>query len=202
MARASGIPDLAAVERAEIRLSGFGGQGILLAGYILGEAATLFSKRNVVMAQSYGPESRGGASQVELILAASEISYPRIESPDVVVTLSQQAYASYGLSRPHGCLLLADSDLVSIDQTVEEGQVTVLAPLTRWAEERLGKRITANIVMLAYLCDLTGLVEASELERAVARSAPRGSEELNRRAVEIGIEEAQTYLASLDSDRP
>ncbi len=198
MASLAGVSDLSVADRAEIRLSGFGGQGILLAGYILGEAATLFSQRNVVMAQSYGPESRGGASQVELILSAGEISYPRVERPDVVVTLSQQAYASYGLSRPRDCLLLADSDLVSIDGTVEKERAVVLVPLTRWAEERLGKRIAANIVMLGFLCDLTGLVEAAALERAVATSAPRGFEELNRRAMAIGSEEAKRYRSSPD----
>ncbi len=196
------LPDLASAQQVEIRLSGFGGQGILLAGYILGQAATVFSNRNVMMAQSYGPESRGGASQVELIISDEEIGYPRVESPDVVVTLSQQAYVTYGLTRPSGCLLVADSDLVSLDDTVESTRSAVLVPLTRWAEERLGRRITANIVTLGFLCGLTAVVAADALEKAVVSSAPRGSADLNRQALAMGLDEAIAYRNEAGSMAP
>ncbi len=190
---ASEIVDLTDTEHIEVRLSGFGGQGILLAGYMLGQALTVYSHRAVVMAQSYGPESRGGASQVELIISSGEISYPRVEHPNVVVALSQQAYASYGATRPDEALLIVDTDLVTVDETLEGPRPVVAAPITRWAEEKLGKRITANIVMLGFLCGLTGLVEPGALERAVVQSAPKGSAELNTRALRIGLEQASSY---------
>ena len=102
--------DLSARERVELRFSGFGGQGIILSGYIVGRAATVHAGRYAVMAQSYGPESRGGACMTELVVADSEIAYPRVGMPDLSVVMSQPADAKYGIDRPDSCLLIVDGD--------------------------------------------------------------------------------------------
>lgn len=188
--RAAGPPalDLAGRERVEVRLAGFGGQGIILAGYILGRAATVHAGRNAVMSQSYGPESRGGACAVEIIIADGEIAYPRVTSPDLVVAMSQQAYQRYGPKRRPGALLIVDEDLVTLDEGDEAGPV-LGAPATRLAEE-LGRRVIANIVMLGFLSGATRVVEQEVLRQAVAASVPRGTEELNLAAVDAGYEHA------------
>lgn len=180
-------------ERAEVRIAGFGGQGIILAGYILGRAAAVHSGRNAVMAQSYGPESRGGACQTEVIIADGEITYPRVSSPSVIVTMSQEAYRKYGVSRPDACLLVVDEDLVTLDEAAERGRQVLRAPATRLAEE-LGRRIAANIVMLGFLVGVAEVVSLDAMGAAVAASVPKGSEELNLRAVQLGYDTARAAV--------
>lgn len=179
--------DLGSRERVELRFSGFGGQGIILAGYIIGRAATVHAGRHAVMAQSYGPESRGGACMTELVVADSEIAYPRVISPDLVVVMSQPAYVRYGLHRPDGCVLIADADLVTPDGDAERDRLVLAAPATRLAEE-LGRRIMANIVMLGFVCGATRLLPHDVLHDAVAASVPAGSGEANLLAFDTGYE--------------
>ena len=185
--------DLSGRERVELRFSGFGGQGIILSGYIVGRAATVHAGRYAVMAQSYGPESRGGACMTELVVADSEIAYPRVVVPDLSVVMSQPAYVKYGVGRPDGCLLIVDGDLVTPDEEAERGRLVLSAPATRLAEE-LGRRIMANIVMLGFVCGSTRLLSYEEMRDAVAASVPAGSEEANLLAFDTGHDHA---LASL-----
>jgi 2-oxoglutarate ferredoxin oxidoreductase subunit gamma len=184
--------DLAGRERAEIRIGGFGGQGIILAGSILGRALTVHAGRNAVMSESYGPESRGGACVAEIVTADSEIAYPRVVRPDVLVLMSQQAYDKYAPGTPPGAVLIVDSDLVDLGDSPPAG--VLRAPATRLAEE-LGKRIVANIVMLGFLSGATGIVDVDVLRQAVLASVPRGSEQLNLAAIEAGYEHARALLA-------
>ena len=100
------------MSRHEIRVSGFGGQGIITAGYILGKAAALFDKRHVTLTKSYGPESRGGASSAQVIISDAEINYPRLTRPELLVAMSQEAYAKYVGELASGGLLLIDEDLI------------------------------------------------------------------------------------------
>lgn len=190
--------DLAHRDRTEIRLGGFGGQGIILGGLILGRAATVYAGRNAVLSQSYGPESRGGACMAELIISDGEISYPRVVTPDLAVMLSQEAYTKYGRTRPPQSPLIVDEDLVKTDDEVEKGRPMLKAPTTRLAEE-LGRRMVANIVMLGVLCGATQLVNAEAMRQAVATSVPRGTEEINLRAFEAGHDYALKLLT--DSER-
>lgn len=195
MAIAQSVPlDLRQRERVEVRLGGFGGQGIILAGYILGRAATVHAGRNAVMSQSYGPESRGGACMTEVVIADAEIAFPRVVSPDVLVMMSQPAYGKYAADRPAGCLLIVDEDLVTPDEEQEEGRPLLRAPATRLAEE-LGRRIIANIVMLGFICGATGVVDVEVMREAVAASVPRGTESLNLQAVDTGYEHALELLS-------
>ncbi len=174
----------------QVILSGFGGQGVIMAGEILGRAVAVEEGRNAVMAQSYGPESRGGACKTEVILADGDIAYPRVVSPDIVVVLSQEAYRQVGRPRPPECLLIAEEDLVTLDQEVEKGRNVLRVPATRLAEQ-LGRRIVLNIVMLGYLCGATHVASAEALKSALAASVPKGTEALNLRAFDAGYAHAQ-----------
>lgn len=192
--------DLGQKEHLEVRLGGFGGQGIVLAGYILGRAATVYAGRNAVMSQSYGPESRGGACMTEIVIAEGEIGYPRVVNPNVVVSMSQEAYEKYARTRPDHCLLIVDEDLVKPDEEQEKGRTVLKAPATRLAEE-LGRRMVANIVMLGFLCGATRVVKQEEMREAVAVSVPRGTESLNLRAFEAGYEYAHKLQPRGEGDR-
>ena len=177
----------------QVVLSGFGGQGVVTAGQILGRAVAVHEGRNAVMAQSYGPESRGGAAKTEVILADGPIAYPRVVKPDVVVVLSQAAYQAVGRSRPPGCLLIAEADLVELDP--DDRKIARLVPATRLAES-LGKKIVLNIVMLGFLCGSTDIVSPDALKAAIAASVPPGTEKLNLRAFDAGYEHAKSPAAA------
>jgi len=172
--------------RIEVRLAGEGGQGMILAGIILAEAASIYDKKMAVQTQSYGPEARGGASKSEVVIAAGEIDHPEVLSADVVVTLSQEAYDKYASSVKPGGLLIVDDEKVSRIRTAD----AIRIPISRLAFETTGKAITANTVALGVLVGLTGVVSRQAIEKAVTARAPRGTEEMNRKALEAGFEAA------------
>ncbi|MFQ5879606.1 MAG: 2-oxoacid:acceptor oxidoreductase family protein [Dehalococcoidia bacterium] len=192
-----GLSNLGQKARVEVTLGGFGGQGIVLAGYILGRAAAVHAGRNAVMAQSYGPESRGGACKTDVVIAEEDIALPQVTSPDVVVVMSQEAYQEYAVGRPAHSLLIIDQDLVEPDEEHEKGRVILRAPATRLAEE-LGRRVVANVVMLGFLCGATRVVDGGAMNDAVAASVPRGTEELNVKAFEAGFEYAQRGVSGVE----
>ena len=173
--------------RTEIRLAGEGGQGMILAGIILAEAAAIYDGKMAVQTQSYGPEARGGASKSEVVIAAGEIDHPEVLSADVVVTLSQEAYDKYAASVKPGGLLIVDGD--AVQKIRVPGAIKI--PISRLAFEKTGKAITANTVALGVLVGLTGVVSRAALEKAVTARAPRGTEEMNRKALEAGFEAAK-----------
>lgn len=189
--------DLSRKSRVEVKLGGFGGQGIIMAGYVLGRAASVHAGRNAVLSQSYGPESRGGACLAEVIIADGEISYPRVAAPDIMVMMSQEAYEKYALSRPAHCALIVDEDLVKPDAEAERAKVLLKAPSTRLAEE-LGHRMVANIVMLGVLCGATHVVDAKAMEEAVAWSVPERTVELNLKGFRAGYDHARKFLGEGD----
>jgi 2-oxoglutarate ferredoxin oxidoreductase subunit gamma len=176
--------------RSEVRLSGFGGQGLVLAGIVLGRAAAVHEGRNAVLAQSYGPESRGGASCAELVLDDGPIDYPHVVHPDLVLVLSQEAYATYGRGRSPSALLVVEQDLVQVDSEAERGRRVLSAPFTAMAET-LGRRLVLNMVALGFLAGCTDLVSAQALREAIQASVPPGTEALNLRAFEAGLARAQ-----------
>jgi len=193
-------PALSRKERTEVKLGGFGGQGIILAGMILGRAATVYAQRNAVMSQSFGPESRGGACMAEIIIADGEIAYPRPIAPDIVVMMSQEAYGTYAKSRPAHSLLIVDEDLVQLDENLERGKRVLKAPATRLAEG-LGRRMVANIAMLGFLCGATNVVSPAATREAVLASVPKGTEELNLKAFDAGHEHARRILSEAKGDQ-
>jgi 2-oxoglutarate ferredoxin oxidoreductase subunit gamma len=183
------------VNRLEIRLSGFGGQGIVRSGEIIGKAAAIYDSRHATFTQSYGPESRGGAAAAQVAIADDpvELSYPHVIDPSILVIMSQGAYNKYVPGFRRDGLLIVDEDLVELDETAE-GLRVLKVPATHLAEE-LGRRIVANVVMLGFLAAVTGIVSSRAMRQAVLDSVPRGTEELNERAFETGLQFAQELVA-------
>ena len=177
------------VERTEIRIGGFGGQGVVLAGVLLGQAA-LNSGRYAVQTQSYGAEARGGAARSEVILSDAPVLYPEVITPDVMAVLSQAALDKYLPDLKPDGLLILDADLVSdipnkLTCSVRKGRFAQVAG------ENLGRQIVANIVMLGYVQKSAGLVEEGALREAVKAGVPKGTEELNLKALEAGMRLAE-----------
>jgi 2-oxoglutarate ferredoxin oxidoreductase subunit gamma len=163
--------------KREIRIVGFGGQGIILAGVILGEAAMRVGHW-AVQTQSYGPESRGGAARSEVVISSDPIDYPRVSRADVVIALSQEGFERYGGD-------LNDAGIVVVDADLVEAEGIRAIPFTTTAE-KVGRKIVSNIVMLGYLGALLDIVPRETLEATVLSNIPRGTEELNRRALAAG----------------
>ena len=174
------------IDRYEVRLAGSGGQGMILAGIILAEAAAIYDDKNAIQTQSYGPEARGGASRSEVVISKGEIHYPKVIAADALLALSQEACDKYfyGL-KPEG-LLVVDSDAV---ERAPSSQAVSL-PITKMAQEATGRAITANIVGLGLIGGLTDIVSREALEKAVAERAPKGTVEMNLKAVAVGWEKA------------
>jgi 2-oxoglutarate ferredoxin oxidoreductase subunit gamma len=187
-----------ATERVEIRCSGSGGQGILLAAAIIAEAAAAVGKR-VVATQSYGPEARGGASKAEVIVSDEPIDYPEVQRPDVSLVLSQAAYAKYaGDTRPGG-LLIYDSGLVEPDP---DGTAVVRCglPFTQVASDELGKKVVTNIVAVGALARLSAVLPADAVRDAVLSRVPPRFKDLNAQAFDLGLRLAEEAQAKLGVD--
>lgn len=170
--------------KTEVRLAGFGGQGIVLAGHILGKAASLFEHLNAVFTQSYGPEARGGACSADVVISEGSIHYPRVSSPQILVLMSEEAKNTYGGQLAEGGVVLIDDDLVQLEAVPAQGTLYKI-PATRIAE-KLGRKIVANIVMLGFITAVTRVVGYEAMKQALFDSIPRGTEELNLKAFERG----------------
>jgi 2-oxoglutarate ferredoxin oxidoreductase subunit gamma len=170
-------------KRTEVRLAGEGGQGMILAGIILAEAAGIYSGKNVVQTQSYGPEARGGASKAEVVISDGEIDHPEVLEADVVLTLSQEAFNKFGRSVKPGGLLIVDAE--KVDSSTAPQAIRI--PITKLAMETTGRIITANTVALGVVVAFTRVVSREAIEKAVQARAPRGTEEMNRAALEAGF---------------
>lgn len=167
----------------EIRLSGSGGQGLILAGIILAEAAILDGK-NAVQSQSYGPEARGGASRSEVIISNASIDYPKVSKSDILLALTEEAMMKYKSSLREDGLLIIDSSIKKPD-----GSFKVLSvPILKTAQEKVGKSIVANIVSLGTLALVTKIVSKEAIEKAVLDRVPKGTEELNKKALYEGFQ--------------
>ncbi|MEQ2129240.1 2-oxoacid:acceptor oxidoreductase family protein [Caldanaerobacter subterraneus KAk] len=167
----------------EIRLGGSGGQGLILAGIILAEAAILDGKVSV-QSQSYGPEARGGSSKAEVIISDGPIIYPKVLKPDVLLALTSSAYKSYKEDVKETGLIIVDD---SVEVEKESKVKTLKFPILRTAQEVVGKAYVANIVSLGVIAELTKIVSEESLEKAVLKRVPAGTEELNRKALEEGF---------------
>ena len=171
--------------RIEIRISGFGGQGVVLTGYVLGRAVTLFEGKEAVMTQSYGPEARGGASSANVVVSDRPIAYPFVQHPDILVALSQEAYTRFRPTARDGAQILIDQELV---KPFEDDTVHAI-PATRLAEE-LGRRIVANMIMLGFFTAVSGLVSRGSMQKALEASVKPKTVALNLKAFECGYEYA------------
>jgi len=184
--------------RIEVRLAGFGGQGIIRAGLMLAMAACIHSDKNAVQTQSYGPESRGGSCKSEVVISDEEIDYPKVVEPDVLVVMSQEAFNMYAETlKPNGTLLL-DPDMVPRHELKVNTRVFTV-PSTKIAEE-LGKTIVANVVMLGALVAITGITTAEAFKNSLLSNIPKGTEKLNMTAFEKGFEYGKKLLEETGKD--
>ena len=174
------------MSRYEIRFSGSGGQGLILAGVIFAEAATIYDKKNAVQSQSYGPEARGGASKSEVILSDQTIDFPKATSIDLQLSLTQESCTKYYKDlKPDGTLLV-DEDFV---REIPKGTFKVIKlPIIRTASEEIGKSFVANIVAIGAIAGITGQVTYEAVEKAVLSRVPKGTEELNKKALKAGFD--------------
>ncbi len=178
------------MERYEVRLSGSGGQGLILAGVILAEAAGIHDGKYVCQTQSYGPEARGGASKAEVIISDEEIDYPKAMKPDLLLAMNQRSCDAYLFDlKPNG-VLVVDSTFVKQLPTSK----AIAIPFTQIAREKFGKEIVANIIALGALATLSGVVSLKSLEAAVLNRLSASSADLNREALAAGIEAAKTFM--------
>jgi 2-oxoglutarate ferredoxin oxidoreductase subunit gamma len=173
--------------RVEFRLSGSGGQGLLLAGIVLAEAAIREGK-NAVQTQSYGPEARGGSSKAEVVISEDDIDYPKATDPDFLLALTAEAYKTYGPAIKKG-LIIVDSSVALDDRIAAR---TVALPILETAATTVGKKVVANIVALGVLGGLSKVASAATLSAAVRERVPKGTEDLNVKALEAGLALAAT----------
>jgi len=171
--------------RKEIRIAGFGGQGVVLAGQIVGHAASIFDRGYAALTQSYGPEARGGSCAAEVVISDEPISYPYVLQPQVMVILAQEAYHKYVDEQSSGLLVIIDPDRVKTDPSSRLKPLSI--PATRMAEE-MGRPVVANIIVLGFLAAVSELVTPEALKKAVMDSVPKGTEELNTKAFDLGYQ--------------
>ena len=171
--------------RHEVRIAGFGGQGVVLSGIVLGTAA-MYDNRFSTQVQSYGPEARGGACKSEVVISDEEISFPMVTGPEFFIALSQEALDKYIGDLPEGKTLIVDEDLVK-NIPERKGILIHRLPMTRIADRKLKNRMFTNIVMIGAVTEFTGLVSREAMREAVKNIVPRATIEKNLAALEAGF---------------
>lgn len=179
----------------EIRIAGFGGQGIIRTGLIIATASCVYDDKNVIQTSSYGPESRGGHCRSEVIVSDEDIDFPKVEHPDILVTMSQEAYSEYVDDLKENGILLKDPDLVQ-DQRKNLKIKTYDVPATRIAEN-LGKKVIANVVMIGALAAITNLFKVNDLRESIIRNVPERFVDLNLSAFHKGYEYGEKLRSSI-----
>ena len=177
------------VQYYEVRLSGAGGQGMMLAGTFLAEAAGIYDNKYIALTKSYGPESRGGASRAEVIISSDPIVFPEVENPDLLLAMTQEACEKYCQDVKPGGIIIVDSDFVQ--KPLIESIFLYEIPLTRIAREEVGSEITANVVALGAFASIVNWVSGDALRKAILSRTPKGAEALNEKAFKVGYSAAQ-----------
>jgi 2-oxoglutarate ferredoxin oxidoreductase subunit gamma len=180
------------MDRYDLRLSGSGGQGLILAGKILAEAAAIYDGRNAVQTQSYGPEARGGASKAEVVIKDGEIDYPKAMDLDLLLSLTQESCTKYSCDLKDDGILIIDSEMVP--DPPKGGFKTYAAPITSIAAKKIGKVVVTNIVALGILTRIAGVVSDDAMRKAIRARVPRGTEEVNMRAFDEGMKAGEELL--------
>ena len=181
---------------SEIRIAGFGGQGVILAAAVIGKAAAIFQGAHATMTQSFGPEARGGSSSALVILSGEPILYPYITRPDILVVMSQEAYTRFTPELKPGGILIMEQDLVRVER-FPTGVRAYGVPATRLAEQ-LGRKVVLNIVMVGFFGAVTNLLTREALREAVGDSVPPAMQKLNLEAFDKGFEYGSDLLARLE----
>lgn len=174
--------------RYEVRLSGEGGQGLVLAGKILAEAAAIYDDLNATQSQSYGPEARGGASRSEVIISDEDIDYPKAVNIDLMLALTQESFDKYKGDMKKDGVVIVDSEAVG--NIPENGFKVIKMPIIELAREKVGRTLVANIVALGIISGVSKLVSEDAMKNAIEARVPKGTEELNLRAFQVGVDAA------------
>jgi 2-oxoglutarate ferredoxin oxidoreductase subunit gamma len=196
--------------RTEIKIGGFGGQGVILSGYIIGRAASIYDNMYATMIQAFGPEARGSACSAQIIVSSDPIDYPYIVSPSIMVVISQEAYSRFSPELTKGGILITEEELVT-PHNLRKDLKHFSIPATRIAEE-LGKKLVLNIVMMGFMTAVTQpradqpsaekLLNPEAMRKAVTASVPKGTEELNLRAFEEGYKYGLNVMGRASTSRP
>ncbi len=180
--------------RTEIKIGGFGGQGVILSGYILGRAASIYDNKFATMIQAFGPEARGSSTSAQLIVSDEPIAYPYITAPNLMVLMSQEAYSKFSSELVPGGTLITEENLVTLHNLRKDIKHFSI-PATRFAEE-LGKKMVLNIVMMGFATAISHVVHEQAMIEAVKVSVPKGTEELNLSAFLKGLEYGKKLVGS------
>lgn len=176
--------------RYEIRLSGAGGQGLILVGKIMAEAAAIYDDMNATQSQSYGPEARGGASRSEVIISDGDIDYPKAINIDLLLAMTQEAADKYSLDVKKDGIIIVDTMYV---KSAPKGNFKVFSyPITDIAEDKVGKKITANLVALGIIEKHAGIISEEAIIQAIRTRVPKGTEDLNIKAFRLGQEQVRS----------
>ena len=182
------------MKRTELKIGGFGGQGVILSGYIIGRAASIYDNKFATMIQAFGPEARGSACSAQVIVSPEPIAYPYITAPEIMVIMSQEAYTKFSPELVSGGFLITEEELVNPHNIRKDVQHFSI-PATRIAEE-LGKRLVVNIVMMGFMSAVTKLIDPEAMRKAVTASVPKGTETLNLNAFNKGFDYGQKLTAA------
>lgn len=180
--------------KTEIKVGGFGGQGIILTGYIIGKAASIFDNKNATMTQAFGPEARGSACSSQVIVSDDTIRYPYVKVPQVMVIMSQEAFTKFSPQLDPKGMILIEEELVDpkgLPKTVKLFSI----PATRIAEE-LGRKVVLNMVMAGFFTAVTGLISRDAMRKAVETTVPQGTETLNLQAFDRGYDWGMKQMES------
>ena len=188
------------MQLTEIRIAGFGGQGVILSALVVGKAACIFQEGYATMTQSFGPEARGGSSSAQVILSGEPILYPYVTQPDVLVVMSQEAYTRFSPQIRPGGILIVEQELVQVGGKLPDGVRVYAVPATRLAEE-LGRKMVLNIGMVGFFGAVTHLLDPDALRKAVADSVPPSMQELNLKAFDKGFEYGAELVHKLAEGR-
>jgi 2-oxoglutarate ferredoxin oxidoreductase subunit gamma len=180
------------MERFRIVMSGSGGQGVITAAVILSEAAVLYEDLTAVQSQAYGPEARGGAARADVIISDSEIHFPKVIQPNVLVCLTQMAYNKFvPIIRPGG-LLITDNRYVTIERKIDAKQIEL--PLYQRVMDEIGKPIVLNICMLGALIRLIDIVRPESIVKVLEKRVPQNFIEMNQKALDLGYKLAEKFI--------
>jgi len=182
--------------RMEIKIGGFGGQGVILSGYIIGRAASIYDNKFATMIQAFGPEARGSSTSAQLIVSDEPITYPYITAPNLMVLMSQEAYTKFSGELIPGGTLITDEELIT-PHNLRNDIKHFSIPAARFAEE-LGKRMVSNIVMMGFTAAITKIINERAMGEAVKVSVPKGTEKLNNLAFVKGLEYGRKLIEEKD----
>ncbi len=177
--------------RRELRIAGFGGQGVVLSGQIIGQAVAIYDKKYAAFTQSYGPESRGGSCAAEVVTSEESIGYPYVVTPDVTILLSQDAYNKYWNATNDDALVIIDPDLVKPAPEDKHRMLTI--PANRMARD-MGRVVVANVILLGFLAAVSDIVSSEALRQSILATVPKGTGEFNLQAFEAGNKYGQEMV--------